>query len=70
MANCNLLLTSGDRFLQTSGSLLTLTSDCAAVAAVPQMFATMRENSTARMREHSTATWEEQSTVRFREPHR
>ena len=35
MANCGLLLTSGDQCLLTSGSYLTLTSTCSTSAIIP-----------------------------------
>lgn len=66
MANCRLLLTSGDQLLRTSGDLLTLTTDCSAPAN-PTHFITWTEHTTATWQEHTRTAWVEHTHATHQE---
>ena len=63
MANCSLLLTTGNHLLKTDGYRLTLTAEC----PPPTMFATYREHTTAEYRENTTDRYREHTTATYRE---
>lgn len=67
MANCTLLLTTGDQFLQTSGDLLTLTSDCSAEPVTPTRFIAWTEQTTATWQEHTRTAWVEHTHATYQE---